>query len=226
MRATSIGMAGTLLLLGLRAAGASPVTKAQLMSMAKEGVDPKVILAIVERDCVDFDVDAGNAGALSRAVPAPVLEAAISCRRAAFRAPKSGTDALAPAGAAASAAPLSAPRAAEAGPSPAASSGTLRLRAEFIGESDELTCSCLLDGAPLATLTKPAEGEFGQAVPRNKIGKETADLAVPAGRHRLVFQCDPRGQQVPVDVDIPAGQRRTVEIRESTLRRWKLRSVR
>jgi hypothetical protein len=80
----------------------------------------------------------------------------------------------------------------------------------------------VLDGQPVAVLTKPEQGEFGQAVPRTKIRKQSADLPVSAGKHRVVFRCDPKNQEVSADLEIATGQRRTVAIRETTLRGWKL----
>jgi hypothetical protein len=100
------------------------------------------------------------------------------------------------------------------------------LDAEFIGESGALSCSCLLDGQQVATLTKEAQGEFGQAVDRTKIRRKTAELPVSAGRHRVLFRCDPKNQEISAEVEIAPGQHRTVEIRETTLRSWKLRRVR
>ena len=213
MRRATIAAAGLVLALGLSAA-AAPVTKEQLLSMAREKVDAKVILAIVGRDCVDFDVDAGNAAELSRALPPEVLEAAIACRKAA---PKAAAPAPAPAEIAA---PPPPPK-----ESPAPGSGTLRLRAQFIGESAALSCVCLVDGREAATLTKEAQGEFGEAVARTKIGRQSPDLPVSAGRHRVVFRCDPKAQEVSADVDVLPGKLRTVEIRETSLRSWKLRKV-
>ncbi len=195
--------------------------------MAKDGVDAKVIRAIVERDCVDFDVDAVNAAELSRALPADVLEAAIACRKttpsAGSRESKSseskGGESKSPrVNVAAATGPNSSPIA-------SSGSGELRLRAVFIGESGALSCVCLLDGESLATLTKPAQGEFGEAVARTKIPKESADLPVPPGKHRLVFRCDPKAQEVKIDVDVKEGEKRTVEIAETTFRHWKVRKV-
>lgn len=203
MRGATIAAAGLVLALGLSAA-AAPVTKEQLLSMTREKVDAKVILAIVDRDCVDFDVDAGNAAELSHALPPEVLEAAIACRKGA---PKANAPAPAPA------------------ESAAPGSGTLRLRAQFIGESAALSCVCLVDGREAATLTKEAQGEFGEAVARTKIGRQSPDLSVSAGRHRVVFRCDPKAQEVSADVDVLPGKLRTVEVRETSLRGWKLRKV-
>lgn len=235
MRAIPIVFAGLIFPLGGLRSEAAPVTKAQLTAMARDGVDPSVIRAIVERDCVDFDVDAVNAADLSRALPAGVLEAAIACRKAA---PPKASGSASPEPRSPESKSLRSrgpePRAAEAAVSavaepkpsaPAAASGVLRVRAEFIGEAGALSCACLLDGELLATLTKPAEGEFGEAVARTKIRKESGDLPVAAGKHRLVFRCDPKAQEVAVDIETPPGQRRTVEVRETTLRGWKLRKV-
>ena len=212
MRSASIAAAaGLIFSLGIPTAEGAAVTKSQLMSMAKDGVDPKVIRAIVERDCVDFEVDAGNAAELSRVLTPDILEAAIACRkRSSSETPAASTGAT------------PTPPASEPAP-PAGAAGTLRLSAEFIGEPGALSCSCLLDGEPLATLTKPTQGEFGEAVARTKIRKVSGDLPVPAGRHRLVFRCDPKAQEVAVDVEIAPGKLRTVEIRETALRHWKLR---
>jgi len=96
---------------------------------------------------------------------------------------------------------------------------------EFIGESGALSCLCLLDGESLTTLTKAAQGEFGEAVARTKIRKQSGDLPVSAGRHRLVFRCDPNAQEIAADIEVLAGQHRTVEVRETALRGWKLRKV-
>lgn len=240
MRAMPIVFAGLIFSLGGLCTEAAPVTKAQLTAMAKDGVDARVIRAIVERDCVDFDVDAVNAAQLSRVLPAGVLEAAIACRKAsppkdfgsaspeARNSEPKGREPRSPGprGPEPRAAEAAVPAVADAKPgSPVAASGILRVRAEFIGEAGALSCACLLDGQLLATLTKPAEGEFGEAVARTKIRKESGDLPVAAGKHRLVFRCDPKAQEVSVDVELPAGQRRTVEVRETTLRGWKLRKV-
>ena len=186
---------------------AAPVSKAQLLSMAQEKVDPKVILAIVERDCIDFEVDAGNVSELSRLLPPEVLQAAIACRKTPAPTVSESRNPE--------------PKNPEAKPV----AGTLRLRAEFIGESAALSCSCRIDGEPLATLTKPEQGEFGKAVERTKIRKQSADLPVPAGKHRLIFRCDPKAQEISAEVEIAPGKLRTVEIRETTLRHWKLRRI-
>lgn len=40
--------------------GGTPVSKAQLLDLAKQKVDSKLIMRLIENDCVDFDVDATN----------------------------------------------------------------------------------------------------------------------------------------------------------------------
>jgi hypothetical protein len=227
---------------------AAPVTRDQLLAMAREKVDPSVMRAIVERDCVDFDVDAANAPELSKTIPPAVLEAAIACRERAPSRPPAGASPASNVGEASSK-PLPAPPTAAVPPAPVASAvpaptrasapaseasvptpapggnGEIRVRAIFIGESGKLGCACTLDGLPMATLTKEAQGEFGQAVDRSKIPKESSFVPAGAGRHVVAFLCDPNGQVLKVDVDLGAGERRTVEIAESTFRRWKLRKI-
>ncbi len=102
----------------------------------------------------------------------------------------------------------------------------LRIAAEFIGESGALTCECRIDGRPLAVLTKPEQGEFGQAVPRDRIRKQSEYVPVGAGHHLLRFRCDPHGQDLAREIDLAPGDRRTVEIGESMFRKWKVREVR
>ena len=212
------------------AASAAPVTREQLVSMAGEKVDPQVMRAIVERDCVDFDVDATNAAELSRVVPAAVLEAAIACRRSAAAAPRGAATAPPPA----APPPGGAPEPREKTPAPPAptlrtdsppAGGRIRLRAVFIGESAALRCTASIDGAEAAIFVKEEQGTFGEAVERTRIGRESAYRPVAAGRHRVLFRCDPRDQTVAAEVDVPAGESRTVEIAETTLRHWKLRRV-
>jgi hypothetical protein len=212
---------------------AAPVTLGQLEAMGRQKVDPAVMRAIVERDCVDFDVDAGNASELSKLLPAGVLEAAIECRkRAASTGPgaaaPTATPAPAPAAASASAPAANAPAASV---EPAASSpgvpgdAGVRVRAIFIAESGALRCSCSLDGRPIAMLTKEAQGEFGRAVERSKVRRESGYVSTGAGRHVVAFVCDPGAQAVRADLDLVAGERRTIEIAESALRHWKLRKI-
>jgi hypothetical protein len=107
---------------GLAAALAAPllaalVTRDQLVAMAREKVDPSVMRAIVERDCVDFDVDAANASELSKILPPGVLEAAIECRQRASSG-RAAEAAMAPP--AAAAAPATSSGTSTASPAPAA----------------------------------------------------------------------------------------------------------
>jgi hypothetical protein len=240
------------------AASAAPVTRQQLVDMAGK-VDPAVMRAIVERDCVDFDVDAGNAAELSRTVPATVLEAAIACRRSTASSSSASvpdrpanartvpaaatTSAPASPPAAAVATPASPPAALPVAPSegaspsapapfaavppPAASPSPtrIRLRAVFIGESDALRCTATIDGVEAATLVKEEQGSFGEAVPRDPIPRESPYLPVGPGRHRVAVRCDPKREEVIAEVEVPSGESRTVEVSETTLRRWKLRRV-
>ena len=224
----------------------APVTREQLVAMAREKVDPSVMRALVERDCVDFDVDAANAAELSKVLPAAVLEAAIACRRTAPAAPSSEAATAAPTPPASAsppaeraAAPPSAgqvvvapprPSAPPAPPPPAATPSTaagaeVRLRAVFIGESSALACSCMIDGRDVAVLRKEAQGSFGEAVERAKIGRESGYVPSASGRHVVVFRCDPGAQIVTVPLDLSAGDRRTVEIAETAFRHWKLRKI-
>src|ERR1051325_5079745 len=121
----------------------APVTREQLVAMAREKVDPSVMRALVDRDCVDFDVDAANAAELSKVLPAGARQGAIPCRKAAAPARSSETIPPAPPPAvsthppAASAAPPP-PRSEASAILPAATAGEIRVRAVFIGESAAL----------------------------------------------------------------------------------------
>ena len=228
MKTGSVLAAALVGVLTASAGGASPVTKEQLLSMSREKVDPKVIRAIVSRDCVDFDVDAENAAELSRSVAPEVLETAISCRHSGAgrqTPPSASVTPAAPAPPADVAPPAPPAPATSASPAAVSGDGSLRLSAEFIGESGALSCSCLLDGRPVATLTKEPQGEFGQAVPRAKIRRQSGDLPVPPGKHRLIFRCDPKAQEISEEIEIEPGRLRTVQVRETTLRHWKLLKI-
>ncbi|HEX6903904.1 MAG TPA: hypothetical protein VF789_29605 [Thermoanaerobaculia bacterium] len=61
-------------------AWAEPLTKVQLLDLLSKGVDPDLILSLVERDCVAFDLDAAVVAELSPKVSTPILKAAIECR--------------------------------------------------------------------------------------------------------------------------------------------------
>ncbi|MCC6130360.1 MAG: hypothetical protein IT186_10565 [Acidobacteria bacterium] len=62
-------------------ATAEPITRQQLLRLVTEGVDSKVIVALVKKDCVGFTLDATAVLELSKQVPAEVLAAAIDCQR-------------------------------------------------------------------------------------------------------------------------------------------------
>lgn len=62
------------------AADAAPISREQLVQMVESGVDASVVLQIVERDCVDFEITPEVLIELSPTVPKEILEAAISCR--------------------------------------------------------------------------------------------------------------------------------------------------
>lgn len=57
-----------------------PISKQQLLELVEKGVDPKLLVSLIERDCVDFQVDASAVLELADLVPAEILEAAIACR--------------------------------------------------------------------------------------------------------------------------------------------------
>lgn len=77
---------GLPLLAASLAAAAEPLTKEQLLALVNEGVDTKVIVALVRKDCVSFPIDAGATLQLAKLIPADVLAAAIDCQSA--RAPQ------------------------------------------------------------------------------------------------------------------------------------------
>ncbi len=68
-------------LLALPARAGSPLTKTQLLDLLKKGVDTSLVVSLVEKDCVAFDVDGSNLAELSSAMPPEVLKAAIECRK-------------------------------------------------------------------------------------------------------------------------------------------------
>jgi hypothetical protein len=61
-------------------AGAA-ISRAELIEMATKHVDPRVMLALVQRDCVDFDLTPAIAVELSRIVQPDILNAIIDCRQ-------------------------------------------------------------------------------------------------------------------------------------------------
>lgn len=62
------------------AAQAEPLTKEQLLDLIAKGVDPALVLTLVERDCVTFTVDAAALVELSSSIPPEILKAAMACR--------------------------------------------------------------------------------------------------------------------------------------------------
>jgi len=92
-------VAGALLAAGgVRLAGAgAPMSKEQLVRLASQGVDPSVLASLVARDCVDFDVNAGNVAELSKLLPKEVVKAALDCRAQAPPAPPAAAAPAAPA---------------------------------------------------------------------------------------------------------------------------------
>ncbi len=58
----------------------APVSRDQLLAMVDAGAAPELMVSVVERDCVDFDVDAATLVQLTPRVPQVVLEAAMRCR--------------------------------------------------------------------------------------------------------------------------------------------------
>ena len=56
------------------------LSKEKLLEMVDAGIDTALIVSLVEKDCIDFDMDADNLLDLSSKVPKEVLQAAIECR--------------------------------------------------------------------------------------------------------------------------------------------------
>src|SRR5258706_10751605 len=134
-----------LILFGLLAAVSrsdGAITREQLLSMARGKIDSKVMKALVERDCVDFDVNASNVAELSKEVSSEVIEAAIRCRQVMPKTPPAAGGAPE-----APPPPTNAPlrkaavREPQTAAPTAASAGELRVRAQFIGESGALACT-------------------------------------------------------------------------------------
>lgn len=61
---------------------AAALSKSQLLELVGKGVDTTLIVQLVERDCVDFEVTAEVLLELSPSVPKEVLQAAMSCKGA------------------------------------------------------------------------------------------------------------------------------------------------
>ena len=86
---------------GVALAG-EPLGLDRLRELLESGIDTEVIVALVEKDCVDFDVSGENVTELSRTLPTEVLRAAIEC---------AGSDVAAPSPAKASSTASSTPAA-------------------------------------------------------------------------------------------------------------------
>jgi len=68
------------LFMSASSASADPLSKVQLLELLDKKVDPQLVLDLVKRDCVSFDVDAATVVELSQKVPTPILQAAMDCR--------------------------------------------------------------------------------------------------------------------------------------------------
>ena len=64
---------------GASAAGV-PMTREQVVDLARQGVDPSVLASLVARDCVDFDINPANVVELTKALPKEVVKAIFDCR--------------------------------------------------------------------------------------------------------------------------------------------------
>ena len=74
-------LAVTAMMLLVARLSAAQITKGQLLEMVEKKVDVNLIVSLIEKDCVDFDVDAAVILELSKKIPNPVLQAAINCRK-------------------------------------------------------------------------------------------------------------------------------------------------
>jgi hypothetical protein len=74
-----------LLSAALPGSAAEPITKGALVELVDAGVDPSLVLRLVQRDCVAFEIDAPVLLELAPRLPREVLEAAMTCREAAAR---------------------------------------------------------------------------------------------------------------------------------------------
>jgi hypothetical protein len=70
------------LLLAFSASAGEPISEEQLVALVQEGVDTRLIVRLVQRDCVSFEADAQSILRLSDVVPSPVLHAALDCTEA------------------------------------------------------------------------------------------------------------------------------------------------
>ena len=77
----NVARASFLCLLILWSSSASAaISKADLLKLVEEGVDPSLILSLVQKECVDFDITPDILLELSGKVPREVLQAAIDCK--------------------------------------------------------------------------------------------------------------------------------------------------
>lgn len=65
------------------------ISKEELLKMVGDKIDTSLIVSLVEKDCVDFDMNADNLIELANKVPNDVLKAAIDCRKRASARPQS-----------------------------------------------------------------------------------------------------------------------------------------
>ena len=65
----------------------APVSRAQLREMVGQKVATALIVSLVEKDCVDFEVTGANLAELSKELPPDVLKAAMDCRKGRSSAP-------------------------------------------------------------------------------------------------------------------------------------------
>lgn len=89
-----MSLPASVLLLAWLAAGpmvAEPLSKAKLLQLAGS-VDEAVVVQLVQRDCVDFELTADTVVELAPAIPKSVLSAAISCRQQRTASPATGVD--------------------------------------------------------------------------------------------------------------------------------------
>jgi len=80
---------------GVALAG-EPLGLDRLRELLESGIDTEVIVALVEKDCVDFDVSGENVTELSRTLPTEVLRAAIECAGSDVAAPSPAKAAVSP----------------------------------------------------------------------------------------------------------------------------------
>jgi hypothetical protein len=78
------------------AAAGPPVTKEQVLTMVRQKVDTKLIVSLVQKDCVSFEVSGSNLAELSQRLPAEVLQAAMDCRKGSAAVVKKAPPAAAP----------------------------------------------------------------------------------------------------------------------------------